>query len=395
MKSPKLHISIIAALWLTTAFLHVGSPFLVGDDFFCFRGWECAIRAPWKPHFKWEKEGYGDIGNMAGPPQLQTRRQQKWSVDEYGYRNPTGQWDKGVDIILLGNSFGVGAQMKDEEHFLHIMEKEMGIVGYNFSTQNLNHMLNDSRLRDKPPKALILFYVEGYLFFPNIFNINIGRSYFNPHKYKSFEEASPHYHQPWKREPLEKIIKNGVTGKSIISVLSEKVYKGSLWALGLYKLPDHIFYYHKPKNMPFYKDGRDDIFQFKHKKHLIDQSIDKMVTLEKYLKSRDIKLYVSIVPRRTSFYNDWIPQLKDYPKFEILEYFYSKVAEKNLNHIRTHDVLHAYRQENPDKLLYFEDDTHMNALAHKVLYKAMKKDLKKLVQAPQVRSKTWKKNASY
>ena len=155
MKKETLHISVLSGFLLVVSLIHISSPFFDSQRDYCFRAWECAGGDPWKPLYHFDQMIHGDLSNATGVPQLQQKRRQVFSTDEYGFRNPAGHWrSEDMDFIFLGQSFGVGSQLNDDEHIVRLIENELGYRGYNFSPWPLQRVLSDSRLKENFPKLL-------------------------------------------------------------------------------------------------------------------------------------------------------------------------------------------------------------------------------------------------
>lgn len=94
----------------------------------------------------------------------------RWKSDRYGFNNPDYVWDEAVDIVLLGDSFVLGACVPNKNHFAAILRKgnanvlSLGVSGTGPLAQYAIYREYIGTLK-RSPKLVFWFYFEGNDFF--------------------------------------------------------------------------------------------------------------------------------------------------------------------------------------------------------------------------------------
>ncbi|MCA1620885.1 MAG: hypothetical protein LC795_16570 [Acidobacteria bacterium] len=113
-----------------------------------------------------EGETYGDLAAVSGRGDWRERRRIRFVTDEYGFRNePRGDDARPLDLVLLGDSFGVAAGTSQEETLGGVLAREYGLAVYNLSVsrenprqQYANLLLEGGRLNTRED-ALVLWLI--------------------------------------------------------------------------------------------------------------------------------------------------------------------------------------------------------------------------------------------
>lgn len=167
---------------MTRGFFRIGvlGPLLVGlfaaADFasrwvpinvLAFRAWESMITdiAPTGPfganRYARNYWAHGDLATMANAPELREYRDEAFTTDAYGYRNPPELADGKIPIkaLLLGDSFGSGSGSTDDEILSAQLGRLLGGPVYNLSGGDL------AKLADIRVAAKRLNFKEGVLIY--------------------------------------------------------------------------------------------------------------------------------------------------------------------------------------------------------------------------------------
>ncbi|MDQ2854815.1 MAG: hypothetical protein M3R68_00680 [Acidobacteriota bacterium] len=84
---------------------------------------------------------YGDLAAVSGRREWREERRVRFVTDEYGFRNEPrrqGAEARPLDVIVLGDSFGVAAGTSQEETLSSLLEREYGLSVYNLSISREN-----------------------------------------------------------------------------------------------------------------------------------------------------------------------------------------------------------------------------------------------------------------
>jgi hypothetical protein len=76
---------------------------------------------------------FGDLAAMSGDRENRQWRDVTFVTDSLGFRNKPGAWQKELDLIVLGDSFGVGAETTQDKIWSTLLEKSYGHSTYNLS----------------------------------------------------------------------------------------------------------------------------------------------------------------------------------------------------------------------------------------------------------------------
>ncbi|HVQ37047.1 MAG TPA: hypothetical protein VMS31_05920 [Pyrinomonadaceae bacterium] len=105
---------------------------------------------PWPPlpqlhryvtGINYEGVTYGDLAAVSGRRDWREERRVRFVTDEYGFRNEPGGLGvdpRPVDVIVLGDSFGVAAGTSQEETLSSLLARDYGLTVYNLSISREN-----------------------------------------------------------------------------------------------------------------------------------------------------------------------------------------------------------------------------------------------------------------
>jgi hypothetical protein len=119
------------------------------------------------PNACFEGETSGDLAAMARRESPRELRRVRFVTDSLGFRNEPGALAEPVDVILLGDSFGVGAGTTQEETWAALLEGRWGHRVYNLSMPggpwhevlNLEYTLE--RLETRPGTVILWALFSG------------------------------------------------------------------------------------------------------------------------------------------------------------------------------------------------------------------------------------------
>ena len=105
-------------------------------DRIAFRAWEAMTYyrpagTAFEPSAHYDRRSYGDLANRGNLPQFRVYRQERFTTDEYGFRNSPSLRSAGrIDALLSGDSFAAGSGVADEDT-LAAQLTQRGITTYN------------------------------------------------------------------------------------------------------------------------------------------------------------------------------------------------------------------------------------------------------------------------
>ena len=371
-----LQVALLAGVWAFIALYQAVGTFFIPTRYYAFRAHETArapvterINGPFEPFFIRDDTGSGDLSRLAGVPQLFERHRERFTTDEYGFRNPVGTLDRPCDVVVIGDSFALGSCANDDE-ILSSVIRRTGLNVYNYSGMRVEWFFCDERFRRQPPKLAILFYAERDVKLEKISFPTVFIDGWEPEK-KSPNGATPKF--PFQSIRSVNDFYAEINNPRVIRYHAERVYKGFLYAVGLYRFPPTIFWYDAPTRMFFFSESGDRHLDVPAAMADADVVVDELRKCQDYLSRRGIRMLVLIGPDKETIYPDLIPQLRGRDDTgALLDHFFDELRKAGIDSIRTHDILADYRRKHPDELLYFRDDTHMTPVAQELLFEALK-----------------------
>lgn len=159
-------LSISASLLAGDLIIRLFFPYLIfyrDHEFLARPDREYAGMFVYPPNARFEHDTFGDLAALSGCSECREMRHVVFTTDEYGFRNPAGM--KGpFDVILLGDSFGLGNGVTDGRTVADILRRK-GLKVYNLSTpggpwqQAIAFQRNIERLNS--PGAVLIWMLFG------------------------------------------------------------------------------------------------------------------------------------------------------------------------------------------------------------------------------------------
>lgn len=114
---------------------------------------------------------YGDLAAVSGRADWREWRRIRFVTDEYGFRNESpspGSEARPLDLIILGDSFGVAAGTSQEELLSSLLSRGFGLSVYNLSISRegpqqeyANLLLEGKRLHTREGATCVLWLIFG------------------------------------------------------------------------------------------------------------------------------------------------------------------------------------------------------------------------------------------
>lgn len=303
------HVAVLTLLWSALVVAQWFGHLALPSKAFTFRDWEyvAATDRPFKPHVVWQGLSSGDLGNMLGLTAFKYFHPVVFSADEYGFRNPVGQADKQLAVVIVGDSFAAGSQLSDDEVLGALIEKELGLVTYNYAIMPLRGFYYDRRFTDHPPKVVIAFHVERELSAANL-TIPEGEKTFSPTKFATSAEYEATVRpgprgrwQAWRRD---------ITRRSLLNLIGQRWLKNGLYYLGLYRMPDQIFHIDPETRFLYYTESGEQALHLEERLAELDGVWEAAQDAQAKLATRGIRLLIVIAPNKETFHAQSIPALR-------------------------------------------------------------------------------------
>jgi lysophospholipase L1-like esterase len=372
----RLHVALFLLVWGSVTLFQAALTLFADDRFMAYRGWEYARvgaapdGAPFRPFAVWDDTSYGDLSHMAGPPQLRSYGREVFSVDEYGFRNPPGLLGRGCDVVMVGDSTGVGSQTSDGETLAGLLRGEAGLRVYNNCGIHLYDVLADRRFEAVLPRRVMVVLAErnfrGKTCVPAAITVEppSGPSPKVPMPIRQVRSAAQ----------LAALLDNGRAFRP----WAEPFYKGLLYRLGLFQLPQQVPYRDRRSGMLFYVDGINQHLYADVNRADAAQAVERLAELDRGLRGRGLTLVVVVIPEKETVYHALIPQLRDLDVDSALAEVSSALDRRGIANVNLLPALRDYQARYPEELLYVPDDTHLNATGTRVAFEAIRDRLRRL-----------------
>jgi len=98
---------------------------------------------------------YGDLAAVSGRRDWREERRIRFVTDAYGFRNepsPEGEEARPLDVIVLGDSFGVAGGTSQEDTLAGLLGRDYGLSVYNLSVSGENPLQQYANLRLEGPR---------------------------------------------------------------------------------------------------------------------------------------------------------------------------------------------------------------------------------------------------
>jgi hypothetical protein len=123
------------------------------NEMFIHRWPAMPLVSRYTPGVSYEGDTFGDLAAMSGVEDFREYRRVTFKVDSFGFRNEKTSEQLSFDILVLGDSFGVGNGVTQEKTWASLLADQYGLVTYNLSTPGspwvefVNLALESERLR--------------------------------------------------------------------------------------------------------------------------------------------------------------------------------------------------------------------------------------------------------
>ena len=88
-----------------------------------------------------------------------------YQSDKYGFRNTNSDWNKKIDILIVGDSYGQGVCIENEYDLISIIKNKLNLNIINLSYGGNGPLIEYATLREYLPilevKNIFWFYFEG------------------------------------------------------------------------------------------------------------------------------------------------------------------------------------------------------------------------------------------
>jgi len=153
-------------------------------------------------------ESYGDLAAMSGNAELRQKRRIVFETDSFGFRNSRQlESDIPYDLIMLGDSFGVGNGTTQDRTFVSLLRSTHNLKVYNLSMpgspwQSLVNLAAEMDRLQTRPGTVILFAVfagndlDDHYYNPNVSRANLpwaSRREALVSSFRAFRRRSPVY----------------------------------------------------------------------------------------------------------------------------------------------------------------------------------------------------------
>lgn len=393
--------ALIIPVWILFFIFELGTLVLLNPKPSVRRAWEIASMpdipslpnyrqmtwAPFRPRYIFNGDLKG--GDLTGISHFLPLREelfkQYFEVDEYGFRNKAGTFERGVVAVILGSSNVGGAQQTQDKLVSSMLTDLYGITTYNYALKPLQYFWEDKRFQEKPPKYVIALAPEGNIIQGNwVLNLDDSNNYsLELPKWRSYEEW-------WKGNLGTPYIFNFFLNYNSLSTwlnyfsatryIANEAYRSILNLLFSKEQLTGIYVnkkvsYDPELNMLFFHSDDDDPRLNEKAINDIRQSVVVIKKTQNILKSRGITLIVAAVPTKFSLYYKYYWNV---PRENFALVKMEEEMEKNgIVHIKLYDLMSNLAKKNGE-LLYYKHDTHWNIRANEIITDLLAKKIKEL-----------------
>lgn len=364
-KTINLFVAVMSCCFIVTLFDLISRPLLRKKLY--YRTYEMFTRR-WPPmpsltryykNVSYEGEEYGDLAAMSGVRDYRQTRKVIFKTDSFGFRNAQTASEKVLDIIILGDSFGVGNGTSQDEIMSSVFIEKYGLKAYNLSSvgspwaELMNLKIEFKRLKTSGKTVLLwtiftgndLFEAYGGGMNPAVFNNPVKRFLVS---FYTFRRRSP------VRLLLKRFAERGETDKMTDMVIARDF------------LDSRKILFYKP-----YSEQRnftaDDILRHENYEKLAAVFGE----MKKYSESKHINIAVVLIPAKSEVYSwalDGKPPWTSDSKPSAFSVVVKDISRRN--GFRFLDLKPFLIDESKQvfdesgELLWWYDDTHWNGKGH-------------------------------
>jgi len=371
MNLKKFILISIIPLWIFIALIEIAALLFLPAQYTVRRAWEVVTNYDGKDGYRIPfKPNYSFVGVVRGGDLLNWTRfkyhpedlnKHVFTVDEYGFRNSIGLFKKGVEAVMMGNSYVGGSQETQDNLITEILTTKYNIPSYNYALKPLQFFWEDTRFIRSPPKYVIVVGVESEIIGSNwIETVVESSAKYDVKEWSTYEE--------WRRanEVIAwsnfVLLSNKLKSRSAMRFYSNKVYIDILNTLfnrktlaEMYKPPQ--VKYDSDLDMSFFTIENDNPkFEVYGVKGFIS-GITTLKNTQEVLAKRGITLIVVAVPSKGNLYSKEYKNIKREDK--ALPRFETEMEKNGIEHVKLYDSMYANSLKG--KIYFFKDDTHWNS----------------------------------
>ena len=306
-----------------------------------------ALPGPFFPHVEVAQEGYGDLAFQVNVPALRQERAETFTTDGLGFRNPGGHEHGPWHAVTFGDSMMAGAGLADRETFSARLAERLGEFVYAAGGANATLAMADERWLETPPRFFVLESLERYLHVSQLQPL----ATFAPGSVAALPAVSatqpPATRGRWSRAYSAATHWGALLHGSLRYWLFGELYKPDCF-LGT--------------------DGRT-LFHFEELAHAeatpemlgVERIADILARVRDALATHGIQLVYLVSPDKATLARELIPsgyRARMRPAGETIEALQRALEARGVVYV---DVLGAFRAAQaaqPDRDLYWRDDTH-------------------------------------
>ena len=328
-----------------------------------------AVPAPQlRPDSEFDRDTFGDLALLTGVPEHREPRHVTLTTDEFGYRN-SGAPAAPVELVLIGDSFGLGSGTTQDDTWAARLGESRAV--YNLSPpwgspwEQLATATAELDRLELAPGATVVWS----LFAGN----DLDDTYLPRFRRDEIVEGPSRalktwFHDAGLQSPLRTVVERVGAGLSAMPG----------------RLPPVLVGEHEVGSVLFFRDyversrrGRQELRE--HANHeLLRRTIAAMRDLTA---ERDLRLVVALVPTKSDVYPDLVPD-GHRPTLAFQRELKLLTAEFDLPCLDLRPALVQAAAENPDRLVYWRDDSHWNPHGHTVAARAVERFLADLAKTP-------------
>ncbi len=348
--SSKIFIVVIISLWLLIPAINMSARFLLPPSFYAYREWEFMTatdgQGPFKPSTVFHAKIYGDLANMLHIREFRRYRQQAFTTDSAGFRNPEFAPGTYFPIVVVGDSDMAGSSQSDEETFCRVLGKKLNLPIYNYAPSGILAFLADERFQKNPPKVVIWEAIERAI---------------SARNFKSYEALPPKAHFTRSKGTSNKATK---TQPRLTDYWAKDLYHEIAWHLcGHHE--SAISHIDQNSGMLFYQPGVQMLQQDADRRGL-KEVVAGVSRIRHLLADRGIALIFVPLPDKENIYQELLPEpVRAFEQPAFLEKLIATLRDQGINAV---DLYGPFRTASPAFIksrqdrdsLYFLDDTHWN-----------------------------------
>lgn len=333
---------------------------LLPSHLFTFRPWEAIdfqtrfhLDRTFHPNTELRMKSVGELRHHTKQAIIQ---EETWKTDIIGNRNNT--FVKDPDVLIIGDSFAVGAAVTQDSTITNLLQTELGSEMKVYNIAPAEFYVADYYLKKdiiKKPKLIIYSISERYVPYPmkkytemNSMKTKLKTILRNNMFFSNvsifMDKSLRFYSKNWIRARLNKDSGDGVPG-----------VKGS------------NMYFFNSKSYPY---DPNMVYNFEID---LKRTKDNIVSFKKYCDSLHIDFLFLPMPNKATVYYDLVPY-KEQPKYVFK--LDSMLNAENVRTVNAVDIYNEYRKSN-NKLLYHLDDTHWNSNGVHIVTQEIAKEIKK------------------